>query len=364
MFRKSVTLSLQEEINFLKKKGKFAISLSNPSFENKTIKNFNLENFNIQKSLSGEKKLIKLAKKNLLKQWIINKSNQNDIIITNGAKAGLYCVFKVIANRQKKNNFGIVNPNWPTYIDLIKISGGSPVFFNTKIENEYEIHLPTLEKFIKKNKLRILVISNPNNPSGKIHSQQAINKIINMCEKNKCYLILDESFSSHVFSKKLFLKKSQYKSKYLIIINSFSKNYHLQGLRLGVVLANKKLIEEFSNLHTAINGAPNNVSQNLIIKNNKRLLQTRDIKNKMKLVTDFLFSKGVDFYKPEGSFYIFPKILNKKRFKTLTKKYGLFYIGGENFGSKIYKDHYRFCFEKNKNELKKIIQIMSKNKIY
>ena len=101
MFRKSVTLSLQEEINFFKKR-KICNFLSNPSFENKTIKNFNLENFNIQKSLSGEKKLKKLAKKNLLKKWIINKSKQNDIIITNGAKAGLYCVFKVIANRQKK----------------------------------------------------------------------------------------------------------------------------------------------------------------------------------------------------------------------------------------------------------------------
>jgi len=167
-----------------------------------------------------------------------------------------------------------------------------------------------------------------------------------------------------VFEKKFIQNKKEYKSKYLIIINSFSKNYHLQGLRLGVVLANKKLIEEFSNLHIAINGAPNNISQNLIINHNKTLLKTKDIKNKMKLVTDFLFSKGVDFYKPEGSFYAFPKILNKKNFKNLSKKYGLFYIGGENFGSKIYKDHYRFCFEKNKNELKKIIQIMDKNKIY
>ncbi len=364
MFRKSITLSLQDEINLLKKRKKFAISLSNPSFEKKNIKNFHLENFNVQKSLSGEEKLIELAKKNLLKQWIIKKTKDNNIIITNGAKAALYCVFKVIANRQKKNNFGIINPNWPTYIDLMKVSGATPVFFNTKIENKYEIDIPTLKRFIKTQKLRILVISNPNNPSGKIYNHQIIKKIINICEKNKCYLVLDESFSSHVFEKKFKQNKKEYKSEYLIIINSFSKNYHLQGLRLGVILAKKKLVEEFSNLHIAINGAPNNVSQNIIINHNKTLLKTKDIKNKMKLVTDFLLSKGVDFYKPEGSFYIFPKILNKKNFKNLSKKYGLFYIGGENFGSKIYKDHYRFCFEKNINELKKIIQIMNKNKIY
>ena len=364
MFRKSITLSLQDEINILKKRKKFAISLSNPSFKNKTLKNFNLENFNIQKSLSGEKKLKELAIKNLLRQWSIKKTKENDLIITNGAKAALYCVFKVIANRQKENNFGIINPNWPTYIDLVKISGGNPVFFNTKIDNKYEINLVSLEKFIEKKRLRILVISNPNNPSGKIYHHKIIEKIIDICEKYKCYLILDESFSSHVFEKELTQIKKEYRSKYLIIINSFSKNYHLQGLRLGIVFANKKLIEEFSNLHIAINGAPNNLSQNLIIKHNKKLLKTKDIKNKMEFITNFLTSKGVDFYKPEGSFYIFPKILNKKNFKNLSKKYGLFYIGGENFGSKIYKDHYRFCFEKNENELKKIIKIMDKNKIY
>ncbi len=364
MLRKSITLSLQDEINFLKKRKKFAISISNPSFEKKNLKNLNLENFNVQKSLSGEEKLIDLAKKNLLRQWIIKKPKENNIIITNGAKAALYCVFKVIANRQKKNNFGIVNPNWPTYIDLIKISGATPVFFNTKIENKYEIDIKTLEKFIKIKKLKILIISNPNNPSGKIYNHQIIKKIITICEKNKCYLVLDESFSSHVFKKRFAQDKKDYKSKFLIIINSFSKNYHLQGLRLGVILAKKKLVEEFSNVHIAINGAPNNVSQDLIINYNKILLKTKDIKKKMKYVTDFLFSKGVDFYKPDGSFYIFPKILNKKNFKNLSKKYGLFYISGENFGSKIYKDHYRFCFEKSKNELKKIIQLMNKNKIY
>ena len=364
MFRKSITLSLQDEINFLKKRKKFAISLSNPSFEKKNLKNFNLKNFNVQKSLSGEEKLIDLAKKKLLRQWIIGKSKENDIIITNGAKAALYCVFKVIANKQKKNNFGIINPNWPTYIDLIKISGAKPVFFNTNIENNYDINIKNLEKFIEKKKLRILVISNPNNPSGKIYNYKIIKKIIDICKKNKCYLVLDESFSSHIFEKKFLQTKKNYKDKYLIIINSFSKNYHLQGLRLGVILAKKKLVEEFSNLHIAINGAPNNVSQNLVINHNKKLLKTTDIKNKMKYVTDFFLSKGVDFYKPEGSFYIFPKILNKKNFKNLSKKHGLFYIGGENFGSKIYKDHYRFCFEKNKNELRKIIKIMNKNKIY
>ena len=47
----------------------------------------------------------------------------------------------------------------------------------------------------------------------------------------------------------------------------------------------------------------------------------------------------------------------------LANKNGLFFLGGKEFGSS-YKDFYRFCFEKNEQELKKIIKIMDKYEIY
>jgi hypothetical protein len=57
-------------------------------------------------------------------------------------------------------------------------------------------------------------------------------------------------------------------------------------------------------------------------------------------------------------------ILNTKKFHTLSNKKGLFYLDGKYFGSKIYNSHYRFCFEKKKSELEKIINLMNKYSIY
>ena len=59
--RKSVTLSLQENIDKMRYKKKFAISLSNPSFNPKELKKINIKDFNIQGNLSGHSKLISLA---------------------------------------------------------------------------------------------------------------------------------------------------------------------------------------------------------------------------------------------------------------------------------------------------------------
>jgi aspartate/methionine/tyrosine aminotransferase len=364
MIRKSVTLSLQEKIDKVRVKKGYGLSLSTPTFVPKVIKNTSLKKFNMQGSLSGEKKLINLAKKHLFYHWNIKKINEIDLLITSGAKAALYCIFKVIASKFRQAHFGIVNPNWPTYIDLIKISGAKSFFFNTILKNNYEINLDSITKFIKMKKLKILIISSPNNPSGKIYEKEIIEKLINICEKNKCYLVIDESFSSHIFKEKIKGTYMNYQSKYLILVNSFSKNFHLQGLRLGAILTSKKLIQEFANVHIAINGAPNNLAQNLIINNSKSLLKTEDIKKKMNFVCNFLSSKGVEYYKPDGSFYLFPKILNAKKFRTLSNKKGLFYLDGKYFGSKIYNSHYRFCFEKKKEELEKIINLMNKYEIY
>ena len=363
MLRKSVTLSLQEEIDTLKKNNSFAISLSNPSFSPKYLKNINLSKFNLQGSLAGEEKLINLSKKKLFKNWNIINQDKSQILITNGAKAALYCIFKGISNDNKKNNFGIINPNWPTYVDLINVANANPFFFNTYLRDNFNIDLIKLEKFIIENNLKLLVVSSPNNPCGKVYDEKTILNLIKICTKNKCYLILDESFSSHIFIKQSKENIIKYNHNYLIIVNSFSKNFHLQGLRLGAILASKKMIEIFTNIHIAINGAPNYLAQNLIIKYRNELLKTPDLTKKMNFVSNFFTSKGVDFYKPDGSFYIFPKILNKRKFKDLSKKNGLFYLSGDAFGDN-YKDYYRFCFEKNEMELRMIVSIMDKNGIY
>ena len=83
----------------------------------------------------------------------------------------------------------------------------------------------------------------------------------------------------------------------------------------------------------------------------------------MEKVSNFLISKGVEFYKPDGSFYIFPKIKNYSNFIKNSNKKGLYFLRGDLFG-KAYKKYYRLCFEKKNDELNLILKIMEKNKLY
>ena len=179
--RKSVTLSLQENIEKMRSQKKFAVSLSNPSFDPKDLKKISIKNFNMQGKLSGHEKVISLAEKKLLKNWIINKNNKT--LITNGAKAGLYCIFKTIAGKNNKN-FAIINPNWPTYVDLIDLCNSKSFFFDTQMKDDYEIDFLKLNKFLSTNKIKLLVLSSPNNPSGKIYDTETITNLIKICQSS------------------------------------------------------------------------------------------------------------------------------------------------------------------------------------
>ena len=362
MIRKSLTLSLQEKIEQRRQAGKKVYSLSNPTFNSKNLNKISLRSYNLQGKLTGEQKLKKIAQDYLFNDWTINNKSKNKILITSGAKAALYCIFKGLVDINKKN-ICVINPNWPTYFDIIQLANGIPHHFNTYLKDNFELDLEKLENKIIKSNINILVLTSPNNPTGKIIDNLTINKLIRICSKLKCYLVIDESFSSYVFQEQKLLANKNFDNKYTILVNSFSKNFHLQGLRLGAILCSDNLYEIFSNIHIAINGAANFISQKLIIDNKKNLLKKININSKLKLVTNFFDSKNVNYYKPDGSFYIFPKINNKKYFKKVCERNGLFYLNGKAFG-KIYNDYYRFCFEKKISELKLILNIMAKYDIY
>ena len=212
MIRKSLTLSLQEKIEQRRQLGKKVFSLSNPSFNPKKLNKIYLKNFNLQGKLTGETKLKEIAKNTLFNDWQIKNNKLNKVLITSGAKAALYCIFRGLIEMNQKN-ICVINPNWPTYFDIINLANGKPYVFNTYLKDNLNLDLEKLEHTIIKNKINILFLKTPNNPTGKIIDNLTLNKLISICSKLKCYLVIDESFHH------MFLKNINNLSLKILIIN-------------------------------------------------------------------------------------------------------------------------------------------------
>lgn len=127
-------------------------------------------------------------------------------------------------------------------------SRGIPVEFINLKQNNFTFDLKVmddLEQRLKDNSL--LVICNPNNPTGNLVSKDILIKVLRNLQLKNSFLMLDEAFMDFVDKDESLVDLINTHPN-LIILKSVTKFFALAGLRLGFVLANSKLIDRFYKL--------------------------------------------------------------------------------------------------------------------
>lgn len=89
-------------------------------------------------------------------------------------------------------------------------------------------------------KTRLVILCNPNNPTGSLIDKKDVVKIVEKAQKNDALVLLDEAYYQYSGVECLHLI-----GKYdnLMIIRTFSKAYGLAGLRLGYIVSNEAVIK-------------------------------------------------------------------------------------------------------------------------
>ena len=65
---------------------------------------------------------------------------------------------------------------------MIKYSGATPVPLVLKEKDNFEVNIELLEKLIT-NKTRLIILNNPNNPTGSFMNETKISQLVNILEK-------------------------------------------------------------------------------------------------------------------------------------------------------------------------------------
>jgi len=98
---------------------------------------------------------------------------------------------------------------------------------------------------ICKNKIDLVYICNPNNPTGVLTERSVIEKLLACCKEMNAYIVVDECFIDFTEQAKSYTCKpllSQYDN--LIILKAFTKIFALPGIRLGYAMcSNRDIIE-------------------------------------------------------------------------------------------------------------------------
>ena len=225
-------------------------------------------------------------------------------------------------NQNKRVGFGL--PNYFMYVLNSTIFGYK--IFNYQIDpsNVKKLDVNFIKRFLKKNKISLLAISNPSHPFEKNWSLDEIEEITKFCKRYNIIFVIDEVYQGLGSTSACSLIK---KFQNLIIIRSFSKACGLPGIRVGYTVATKKLSEEIETFRLAIelpkpsiNKAISYLKNNQILmkKNSNKIIKARNYahsqfkKRKLKSYNNFNNSITVDLTSKKNAIKVDDYLKKKK----------------------------------------------------
>jgi len=167
-------------------------------------------------------------------------------------------------------------PCYPVYTQDIKMKAGVERYDLithhelTDLENGPLLNTGHLETAVRSlnqdgKVVRLLLLTNPDNPTGIIYDEKQIAQIANWCIKNKIHLIVNELYALSTIDTSHKDLKSKYgdskpsrsfaqlinemNSDYLHMIYGFSKDFGISGMRIGLVYSkNEEFLKAYTNL--------------------------------------------------------------------------------------------------------------------
>ena len=192
----------------------------------------------------------------------LNKVDVSNIILGNGATEIIFLFMKVI-NPKK---ILIVSPTFGEYeravkateisgdtVSLSSSNGDNKNIENKKIEIEYfelkesddfKLNIGNLKNELE-NKYDLLIICNPNNPTGKFLKLAQTEEILKECNKYDTKLFIDEAFIEFLADgMKESIINTEENKKNLFVTRAFTKFFAIPGLRLGYGMYFDKELEK------------------------------------------------------------------------------------------------------------------------
>ena len=281
----------------------------------------------------------------------------DEICITSGVTESLQLLLNVSLN--PNDELLIPGPTYPQYSLITRFNDAVPVPYRCIEEENWQPDVDDIRKNIS-DKTKGIVIINPNNPTGALYPKKILKEIIDIAGEYEIPIISDEIYDDMTFDEKQYATATLAKDAPVITMNGFSKVYLVPGWRMGYILFHHNgELDQIQDAFMRIARSrlcANSVCQKACIaalkgpqdhikKVNKKLRERRDFSYKRLNEIN-----GISTAKPDGAFYIFPKIEamqngiwkdDKEFVLDLLHTKHVLVVHGSGFCSTYGKDHFR-----------------------
>ena len=292
------------------------------------------------------------------------------ILIMPGGKPTMY--FAISCYGEPGSEIIYPSPGFPIYESMINYTGAKAVPYDLLEDKDLKFDPEKILSLIN-DKTKLLVLINPNNPTGSFVEKSKIDYLAEGLKKYPHVSILsDEIYSRLIFDGKempTFFNYPELRER-LIVLEGWSKAYAMTGWRLGWSFWPEKLIDHVNKLLVnsvscvnaaaqyagiaALDGPDDSINMMM-----EKFTQRRNLIHK--LLNEL---PGVECSLPGGAFYAFPKVIgtgmNGQEFaKKCMYEAGVAIVPGTSFGANA-QDYVRFSFAASRDNISEALENIKK----
>jgi alanine-synthesizing transaminase len=283
-----------------------------------------------------------------------------DVYVCHGVTEALQIVFQ--ATLEEGHQVLAPGPHYPPYMAYPQMYGAETIEYELQSNAGWSLNFDDIESKMNDN-VRLVVLINPNNPTGSVAGASDLNRLLAILEKwPNCILIADEIYDGLDFSGRQVSAASLSDTVPVLTMNGVSKVYYAPGWRIGYMAIH----DPISSLVSVRDGIERILRSRLCASTPAQLGYLAGLEQDrswmkqycetVKERRDVCLSRisgieGLEVQNPEGAFYMFVKLTDQKWAEDdksfvlqLLHEEHVLVVHGSGFSSEKGKGHFRLVF--------------------
>ena len=234
------------------------------------------------------------------------------IIVTNGCQEAI--LITMLNLLDPEDEVILQAPRFNAFDHMVNLAGGRVVSVMTTESNDFSLKASDIAPLIT-NRTKLIVIANPNNPTGSVIPSAELGKISQLAIEHDLLVLSDEIYEKLLFDERKHTSLASFEKMYerTITINGFSKAYAMTGWRVGYLAAPMWFVEPAVEVKHAISiCTPPAMQMGALpaLQNGTeaQLLMTQEYEKRRDIILQRLDKLGISYGYPGGGMYIYANI--------------------------------------------------------
>ena len=234
------------------------------------------------------------------------------IIVTNGVQEAL--LISILALIDPGDEVVLQAPRFNAFDHMVNLAGGRVVNVPTLEEDDYSLKADAIRRVLT-NCSKLLVIANPNNPTGGLTPRAELERIAKLANEHDLLVISDEIYEKLIFgdAEHVSLGTFDGMGDRTVTVNGFSKAYAMTGWRVGYLAAPAWLMEAAVEIkHTLSICTPPALQRGALaaLEGGDEAVASMlaEYERRLALILRSLDDMGISYGRPGGGMYVYANI--------------------------------------------------------